>query len=263
MIRSLYTAASGMKANQMFVDNISNNLANVSVSGFKKSRMEFEDLIYQTVKPAGGESAEGVQQPVGIQIGLGTRSVTASKIFTQGSLEMTGNPHDLAIEGDGFFQVKMADGSIAYTRTGSFKVNSEGAIVNSAGQYLEPPITVPLGIQGDIKIDTSGKVFVSMTLDQEMEQIGQLELARFVNNQGLSSLGGNLYSETSASGRPTIGFPGEENIGTVRAQFLEMSNVQMVEEMVSMIVAQRAYEVSSKAITASDDMLQTANQLKR
>ena len=262
MIRSLYTAATGMKANQLYVDNISNNLANVSVTGFKKSRIEFEDLMYQTLKEPGGETSSGIQQPVGVQIGLGTKVTSTSRIFTQGSLERTGNPTDLAIEGDGFFQVKMPDGGIAYSRTGSFKINSEGALVNGNGQYLEPPVTVPQGALGDIVIDTEGNIFAQMSLLENPEQIGTIELARFINPQGLDSMGGNLYKKSGASGEPLVGRPGEENLGTVRAQFLEMSNVQMVEEMVAMIVAQRAYEISSKAISTSDQMLQTANQLK-
>lgn len=263
MLRSLYTAASGMKANQLYIDNISNNLSNVNNHGFKKSRIEFEDLIYQTIKEPGGTNADGNTRPTGIQVGLGTNSVSIQKNFMQGNLESTGVNTDIAINGDGFLQIQMPNGSISYTRAGSLKVNSEGQLVTAQGYLLEPNISIPDDAKGDVNFSPDGTVTAIMQAGEMPEQIGQLELARFINPGGLKSLGGNLYAESDASGPAMVGAPGEDNMGTLRSQFLEMSNVQMVEEMVNMIVAQRAYEVASKAITTSDDMLQTANQLKR
>ncbi len=262
MIRSLYTAATGMVANQTFVDNISNNLSNVNTTGFKKQQIEFEDLMYQNLQKPGGELEDGNRAPVGIQIGLGTRVVATNHVFLQGNLQQTGNSTDVAIEGDGFFQVRMPSGEIGYTRTGAFKINAEGYLTTSQGYLLEPSVNIPDDTKS-MTISADGLVSVVRTADGLAEEIGQLELARFVNPAGLLAQGGNIYTQSDASGMPIVGAPGEEGLGTVKNQYVEMSNVQMVEEMVGMIIAQRAYEISSKAITTSDEMLQTATALKR
>lgn len=262
MIRSLYTAATGMKANQTFVDNISHNLSNVNTVGFKKQKIEFEDLMYQNLQKPGGELEDGNRAPVGIQIGLGTRVVATNRMFMQGNLEATGNQTDVAIEGEGFFQVRMPNSEICYTRNGAFKVNSEGYLTTSQGYMLEPSVNIPDDSKS-LTISPSGEIAVVRTDDGTPEIIGQLELTRFINPAGLSAEGGNIFSQTAASGVPIVGEPGEEGLGNVKNQYVEMSNVQMVEEMVGMIIAQRAYEISSKAITTSDEMLQTASALKR
>lgn len=262
MLRSLYTAASGMKVNQAYVDNISNNLSNVNTVGFKKSKMEFEDLMYQTIKEPGSENGDGTRAPVGIQIGLGSRVTSTSKIFIQGSLELTGRELDAAITGDGFFQVRLPSGEIGYTRTGAFKLNAEGYLTTSNGELLEPNIVIPDGAS-DISISSDGTISGILVTGGDQEDLGTIELARFINPSGLRSLGGNIFTQTDASGEPVVGDPGIDGYGEIRTQYLEMSNVQMIEEMVQMIVAQRAYEISSKAITTSDEMLQTASGLKR
>jgi len=262
MIRSLYTAASGMKVNQAYVDNISNNLSNVNTVGFKKTKVEFEDLMYQTLKEPGTENGDGTMAPVGVQIGLGARVSAASKQFLQGNMEQTGNPLDVAIEGDGFFQVRLTSGEIGFTRAGNFNLSSEGYLCTTEGQILEPGIVIPEGVQ-EMYIDGDGRVMGTVDAGSLPEEFGKLELARFINPAGLRAQGGNIYLQTEASGEPVIGEPGLDGFGELKNQYLESSNVQMVEEMVSMIVAQRAYEISSKAITTSDEMLQTATGLKR
>jgi len=251
-----------MKANQTFVDNISHNLSNVNTTGFKKQKIEFEDLIYQNLQKPGGELEDGNRTPVGIQIGLGTRVVATNRMFMQGNLEATGNQTDVAIEGEGFFQVRMPNSEVCYTRNGAFKVNSEGYLTTSQGYMLEPSVNIPDDTKS-LTISPTGEIAVVRTDDGTPEIIGQLELARFINPAGLSADGGNIFSQTAASGVPIVGEPGEEGLGNVKNQYVEMSNVQMVEEMVGMIIAQRAYEISSKAITTSDEMLQTASALKR
>jgi flagellar basal-body rod protein FlgG len=262
MIRSLYTAATGMKANQMYVDNISHNLANVNTMGYKKSKLEFEDLIYQNIHDPGQETRDGVRTPTGLQIGLGVRTVANQKIFIQGNLQETGSQTDVAIEGDGFFQVRLPNGEIAFTRSGSFKVTSDGQLATSQGFLIEPPILIPDNAN-DITIDPDGRVAILIHGGEESLEVGQIELARFLNPGGLKAMGANLFLMNDASGVPVVGIPGEGNLGYLRNQFLEASNVQLVEEMVNMIIAQRAYEVSSKSIQTSDDMLQTASNLKR
>lgn len=262
MIRSLYTAASGMKSNQLYVDNISNNLANTSTIGFKKTKIEFEDLMYQTLREPGSENGDGTTAPVGLQVGLGTRMVAASKIFEQGNLEQTGNPLDVAIEGDGFFQVRKSNGEVGFTRSGAFKLSADGYLCTSQGQVVEPGVVVPSNAQ-DLYIDPTGRVMATLEAGQLPEELGQIEIARFLNPAGLRADGGNLYVPSIASGEPIVGEPGSDGFGELKNQFLEASNVQMVEEMIGMIIAQRAYEVSSKAITTSDEMLQTASGLKR
>jgi len=261
MIRSLWTAASGMMAQQLNTDVIANNLANVNTTGFKRSRPDFQDLLYQTVRPAGTSNSAGAEIPVGIQVGHGTRAIAIQKMFTQGDYQETGNPLDMVIEGDGFFQVTMPDGNTAYTRAGSFKQDSQGRIVTSDGFPMKGNISIPAEALG-IAITSDGAVQAQIS-NAEMSQCGVVELARFANPAGLSSIGKNLYMPTIASGNPTIGTPGMGGFGTIGQRFLEMSNVKVVEEMVNLIVAQRAYEINSKAIQTSDEMLGMANNLRR
>jgi len=261
MIRSLYTSATGMKANQLYIDNISNNLANVNTTGYKKSKLEFQELLYQTLIDPGAAASDGSKSPAGLQVGLGVRSAANQKMFSQGSLQETKNPLDMAINGDGFLQVQLPSGEVAYTRDGSFKVSSDGTLCTSQGYPLEPPITVPDGGH-DIQIDATGKVSVQISDTGTTEDIGQIEMAKFLNEGGLKSLGDNLYQASSASGDAETGTPGTNGMGTLQQGFLEASNVELVEEMVNMIVAQRAYEISAKAIQTSDSMLQLANQLR-
>lgn len=262
MLRSLFIAATGMEAQKLNIDVIANNLANVNTSGFKKSRADFQDLIYQTVRSAGGTSAEGTQIPSGIQVGLGVKPVAVQKIFQQGDFSQTGNSLDLVIEGEGFFQVLMPDGTVAYTRAGAFKLDSEGRVVNSDGYPLEPGITIPANTLS-ITIGSDGKITVMQAGSTAPVEIGQIELARFMNPAGLNAIGRNLFLPTAASGEPTTATPSQDGLGTISQGFLELSNVNVVEEMVNMIVSQRAYEINSKAVQASDEMLQTANNLRR
>ncbi len=263
MIRSMYTAATGMEAQQLFMDTISHNLSNVNTTGFKRSKVEFQDLIYQTLKEPGVKNQEGEMAPVGIEVGLGVKPGASQKIFEQGSLTQTGNSLDVAIQGDGFFQITLPDGTIAYTRDGSFKKTAEGTIVNSNGYPLAQQINIPQGAD-QLGVDSStGKITVMMPGQQTSTEIGQIELARFVNPAGLKSIGNNLYTETEASGQPTINAPSEDGMGTLAQGYLEASNVQIVDEMVNMISAQRAYEIVSKSIQVSDEMMQVANNLKR
>lgn len=251
-----------MKANQLYIDNISNNLSNVNTMGFKKSRVEFEDLMYQTIQEPGGQSQDGVMKPTGLQVGLGVRATSNAKIYTQGNIINTGDNHDIAIQGDGFFQIAMPDGTARYTRNGHFNTNAEGYMTTDQGYLVEPPIVVPEEAR-DFEIDKFGNINVTFPGDDQQTTLGQLEMARFINPGGLKSMGGNLYEATEAAGQPVVGAAGTNNIGELLPQSLEASNVQLVEEMVNMIIAQRAYEVSSKSIETSDAMLQTANQLKR
>ncbi|WP_425058620.1 Flagellar basal-body rod protein FlgG [Sporomusa carbonis] len=260
MIRALWTAGTGMVAQQANLDMISNNLANVNTTGFKKSRVEFQDLMYQTLRQAGAATGPDTQLPSGVQVGHGVREVATQKLYTQGNFQNTGNDFDLAIEGDGFFQITMPDGTLAYTRDGSFKKDSQGRMVTAEGYPLEPAITIPENATG---ITVSSDGLVTATLSTGTQDIGQITIARFVNPAGLESIGRNLVKETAASGAPTVGNPGTDGAGTLVQQYLEMSNVQVVEEMVNMIVAQRAYEVNSKAIQTADDMLGQAASLKR
>jgi flagellar basal-body rod protein FlgG len=261
MIRSLYTSATGMKANQLYIDNISNNLANVNTTGFKKSKLEFQELLYQTLVDPGSGALDGAKSPAGLQLGLGVRSVANQRIFGQGNLTETKNSFDMAITGTGFLQVQLPSGEVGYTRDGSFKISNDGTLVTSSGFPLEPQISIPDGAS-DIQIDAQGRVMVFLADSGTSEEIGQIELAKFLNEGGLRSLGNNLYQVSSASGDPEAGTPGSNGLGTLAQGYLEASNVELVEEMVNMIVAQRAYEVSAKAIQTSDSMLQLANQLK-
>lgn len=263
MSRALSIAASGMQAQALNIDVIANNLANVSTTGFKRSRADFQDLLYQTLRPAGADSSSGKQVPTGIQLGQGTRPVATQKIFIQGNYQRTENELDIAIEGSGFFQIMQPNGEVAYSRSGAFKLNSNGEIVTSDGYLLEPAITVPsgtvsvsIGMDGTVSALTAGSVAAPT-------QIGTIDLAQFPNPAGLSSIGRNLYLNTAASGNVTTGTAGKNGLGTLSQGNLEMSNVSVVDEMVNMITAQRAYEINSKSIQAADEMLQTANNLKR
>lgn len=263
MIRALFTAATGMIGQQLHVDTIANNLANVNTTGFKKSRVNFQDLIYETIRPAGNETAAGVTLPEGIQVGHGVRPSAISKLFTPGAAIQTGQPLDLYIEGDGFFQIEMPDGTVAYTRDGSFKINQEGTILTADGFELSPAISIPTDAEL-ITVSSDGNISVRVPGDSSPQALGQLELARFSNAAGLDArLGRNLLLETEASGPPTTGTPGLDGLGNIAQGFLENSNVQVVEEILQLIIAQRAYEANSRVITTSDEMLQVANQIRR
>lgn len=264
MMRSLWTAASGMTTQQFNIDTISNNLSNVNTTGYKKMRAEFEDLIYQTQLMAGTPATEITEIPTGIQVGHGARVSATQRMFEQGSLQATENPYDLALTGEGFFKVTLFDGSEAFTRDGSFKVDSERQLVTSNGFLVEPPITFPEDfIKNSVTITEQGRVTVKIPGEDDPIEVGQIELNRFVNPAGLQAIGDNLFKVTGASGEPVPGIPGIDGMASLRHKFLEMSNVKIVEEMVSMIVAQRAYETNSKAITTSDSMLGTAIGMKR
>jgi len=262
MIRSLWTSATGMQAQALNLDVISNNLANVNTSGFKKSRAEFQDLLYETLLPAGTSSSQDTEVPAGIQLGHGTRPSSVLKIFSQGNMENTQNELDLAIEGDGFFQITLPNGETAYTRDGAFKLDSGGRIVNSDGFTMEPEIAIPSDAMS-ISVGLDGTVSVLQAGESTPSEIGTIELARFINPAGLISMGKNLFIPSEASGNEMTGTAGEDGLGTLAQGFLEMSNVSVVDEMVNMITAQRAYESNSKAIQAADDMLQLANNVKR
>lgn len=262
MMRSLWTAGSGMVAQQFNVDTIANNLANVNTAGFKKSRVDFQDLLYQTLRFGGTPVTAGARLPTGIELGHGVRPVAIQRIFSQGTVRQTDNPLDLLIEGEGFFSVLLPDGTVAYTRDGSFKKDGEGRIVTSDGFLLQPEILIPEDAVA-ISIGADGTVAVQRPGETEPEEVGVIELARFVNPAGLRAHGRNLFLPTAASGPAVEGRPGEPGFGSLAQGYLELSNVQVVEEMISMIVAQRAYEVNAKAIQASDEMLQAANNLRR
>jgi flagellar basal-body rod protein FlgG len=261
MIRSLFTAATGMTAQQMEQDVIANNLANLNTSGFKKSRANFQDLMYQIFSKAGATSSTGIQLPAGIEIGMGVKPVSTQKIFTQGDFQSTGNAFDWSIEGDGFFQIDDGKGGTAYTRAGSFKINKDGAICNSEGMLLTPTISVPQGTVV-VTVDKSGQITATDSKGT-ITTIGQLQIATFINPAGLSSIGRNLYSKTDASGDASLGNPNVDGKGAITQYFLEMSNVNVIEEMVKMITGQRAYEINSKAIQTADNMLSIINGLKR
>ena len=262
MIRSLYTAATGMIAQQTQIDTTSNNISNVNTIGYKKQRAEFADLMYQTMEYAGTATSGTSVSPTGIEVGLGVRPTAIAKMFTQGNFKETGNPLDMAITGNGFFQVQLPDGTTAYTRNGSFKLDNAGNVVNSDGYKLLPEIVIPEDAT-QISIGVDGIVNVLQAGATAMSQVGQIELTNFVNPAGLHSLGDNNYVNTNASGDPINSTPGLNGLGQTRQQFVEMSNVQLVEEMTDLITGQRAYEANSKAIVTSDEMLQTVNGLKR
>ncbi len=259
MLRALYSSAAGMQSQQTNLDVIANNLANVSTTGYKKNKVEFQDLLYQTARSAGAEQGAGNRLPTGLQVGHGSRLAATSKIFTTGELTQTGERLDVAVQGDGFFEVQMADGSRAFTRDGAWKTDAEGRLTTNDGLPLQGFQPIPPGTT-DISIAPDGTV---TTKGAGGQQTFRVQIARFVNPSGLESLGGNLYRESEASGTAELGNPGENGFGSLRQGYLEMSNVKVVEEMVNLIVAQRAYEVNSKAVQASDEMMQISNNLRR
>jgi flagellar basal-body rod protein FlgG len=260
MMRSLWIAKTGMEAQQTQLDTISNNLANVSTNGYKKAHAVFEDLMYQNLRQAGANSTEQTTLPVGLQVGLGTRAVATSRSFSQGNLQETGNSLDVAVLGNGFFEVQMPDGTTAYTRDGSFQVDSTGQLVTNNGNIVNPGITIPTNAQS-VTIGTDGTVSVTLPGQATAQSVGQLQVTSFVNPAGLEPKGQNLFGETTASGTPNSGTPGQNGLGTVRQGSVETSNVNVVEELVAMIQTQRAYELNSKAIQTSDQMLQKLAQL--
>jgi flagellar basal-body rod protein FlgG len=261
MIRALFTAASGMSAQQLNVDVIANNIANVNTSGFKRSRPDFQDLMYQTLSTAGAAATQSTQIPVGMQVGLGVKPVAIQKLFTQGDFQATGNSLDMVIEGDGFFQITMTDGTINYTRAGAFKLDKDGNIVNSDGYQLAPGFTIPSGTTS-ITIGQDGTISAKTASSPTPVVVGQIELATFINPAGLSALGKNLFSATDASGTATAAKPGSDGAGTINQGFLEMSNVNVVEELANLIIAQRAFEMNTKCVTTADQMLQNVNAMK-
>jgi flagellar basal-body rod protein FlgG len=251
-----------MEAQQFQMDTISNNLANVNTTGFRRNEARFQDLVYQEMRAPGSPVGASVV-PVGQDVGLGVKVGSSEKIFTQGNLMQTGNPLDVAIQGDGFFQVTMPDGTTAYTRDGSFKRDANGAIVTADGYFVQPQITIPQNAQ-QLSVGEDGTVTAMVPGSNLPQQLGQIQVARFVNPAGLSPVGGhNLYTQTAASGAPIVTQPGLNGAGSLQAGYLENSNVQVVQEIVNMIVSQRAFEANSKTITAADEMLQTANQIIR
>jgi flagellar basal-body rod protein FlgG len=262
MIRALYTAASGMNAQQANIDNVAHNLANVNTTGFKKSRVEFEDLVYQEIRTAGSAASATTEAPVGLEIGLGTRAVATARNFSAGNMQSTGAPLDLAIDGAGFFQVGLPDGTTGYTRAGAFHLDAQGAIVTAEGYAVQPQITVPPNATS-VTISRDGIVSATVAGQTATQQLGTLELATFSNAGGLRPMGGNLFTPTSASGDPETGAPGTDSRGTLTQGFLEDSNVSVVEEMVNMIVGQRAYEANSRVVKAADEMLGQVNNLVR
>jgi flagellar basal-body rod protein FlgG len=260
MIRSLWISKTGLDAQQTQMDVIANNLANVSTNGFKRSRAVFEDLLYQNIRQPGAQSSQQTQLPSGLQLGTGVRPVATERIFTQGNLQQTSNSKDVAIQGDGFFQVLMPDGTTAYTRDGAFQVDNQGQLVTSSGFPVQPAITVPNNATS-LTIGRDGTVSVTQSGSSNTVQIGTIQLATFINPAGLLSKGENLFVETTASGTPTTNSPGSNGAGILAQGFVETSNVNVVEELVNMIQTQRAYEMNSKAITTSDQMLQKLGQM--
>jgi len=260
MIRALWTAATGMETQQLNMDVIANNLANVNSSGFKKSRADFQDILYQTAKLPGTTSGTGNETPTGIQVGLGSRVAAVQKVFTVGDIHKTESELDIAIEGQGFFQVSLPNGDLAYTRSGSFKKDSTGRLTTAEGYPLSPEIVIPSNASS-ISIGESGTVEVTLDGQNTPSEVGTIELARFSNPAGLKSIGRSLFTETSATGTPATGIPGEDGLGLLSQGFLEGSNVSIMEEMVNMIAGQRAYEVNSKAIKTADEMMQMTNNL--
>ncbi|WP_439114071.1 flagellar basal-body rod protein FlgG [Hydrogenophaga sp.] len=260
MIRSLWIAKTGLDAQQTNLDVISNNLANAATTGYKRVKPVFEDLLYQTLRAAGGPTGGQSQAPSGLQVGTGVRAGAAERMFLQGNLTQTGNSLDLAINGQGFFQVTLPDGQTGYTRDGNFSRDAQGQLVNQAGYVLEPGITIPVDALS-ITVSETGQVSVQLPGQVEPNQVGELQIARFVNQGGLASIGGNLLVETAASGAPTAGLPGTDGAGTLKQFYVEASNVNVAEELVSLIQAQRAYEVNARAVKASDEMLQRLGQL--
>ena len=260
MIRSLWISKTGLEAQQMQMDVVANNLANVSTNGFKRGRAVFEDLLYQTLRQPGAQSSQQTQLPTGLQIGTGARPVATERLFTQGNLQQTGNDRDFAIQGNGFFQVMLPDGTTAYTRDGSFQSDSQGQLVTASGFAVQPTITVPPNALS-LTIGKDGTVSVKVPGSATPVQIGTMQLATFVNPAGLQAMGENLYLQTASSGTPSTNTPGTNGTGMLNQGYVETSNVNVVEELVNMIQTQRAYEINSKAIQTSDQMLQKLAQL--
>ncbi|MGE3304132.1 MAG: flagellar basal-body rod protein FlgG [Hyphomonadaceae bacterium] len=261
-MRALSIAATGMMAQQLNVEVISNNIANMNTTGFKRQRAQFEDMLYQTMeRPGASTSAQGNVAPLGIQVGVGVRPGTVGRVTEQGNLTQTGNDYDLAISGAGYFQVLLPSGETAYTRAGNLAINADGQLVTGEGYTIDPAITIPVGAT-KVTISRDGTVEAAVAGSATPTQVGQIELASFVNPAGLDAQGDNLFKETVASGAPTSSTPGSDNLGALMQGFLETSNVNAVEEISALIVAQRAYEMNAKVITASDEMLQTTSQLR-
>lgn len=256
---ALWVAKTGLDAQETRMQTVSNNLANVNTTGFKQDRASFEDLVYQNVRQPGAQNTQDAQLPTGLSLGTGVRVVATEKEHTQGNLQQTGNSLDMAIEGDGFFQVLQSDGGVAYTRDGSFQVNSDGQMVTSNGFELEPPINIPENAES-VTIGRDGTVTVQTPGQAEPQDVGQIQLAEFVNPAGLEAVGGNLFEETAASGQPQVGTPGQEGLGSIMQGALESSNVNIAEELVNMIETQRAFETNTRSISTSDEMLQFVTQ---
>ena len=261
MDKVLQIAASGMQAQKLNIDVIANNLANVNTNGYKKSMLEFQDLLYENIRQAGEPTSDSNFRPAGLQLGNGARAITTHRTFAQGAVVATNNSLDIAIEGEGFFMVQMPDGTNAYTRNGAFKLSAEGSLVTADGYIVDPEFNFPEDVQ-QVAITNDGFVQAYLAGETEPTELGQMELARFVNPAGLNALGRNLYAETSASGTPLTGAPGEDGLGQLNQGFLETSNVDVVEEMVAMISAQRAYEINSKAIQTAEEMYDVESRLK-
>ena len=261
MIRALHAAAPGMDAQQTYIDVTSNNLANVTTTGFKKVRANFQDLFYQVSRAPGLNTTQTTESPTGIQVGLGVRTASTQKVFSDGSFKFTDQPTDLAIQGDGFFQITQADGTVAYSRDGNFHLDETGTLVNASGLPLEPQIQIPAEAIF-IHVSQDGIVSAQTQGQAEPVQVGQIQTATFINPAGLIASGGNLFQESGSSGPPVIGNPGENGFGTVEGGFLEMANVKVVEEMINLITAQRAFEFNSKAVKAADGMLRELSQLR-
>jgi flagellar basal-body rod protein FlgG len=262
MLRALYTAASGMEAQQLNIDTIAHNLANINTSGFKQRKAQFQDLLYQNIRQAGASNTATTEIPVGLQVGLGTKPVATEIIFSQGDFASTNNPTDVVIQGQGFFQIRQTNGQMAYTRNGNFHMNRDGNLVTSEGDLLDPQITIPQDQIG-ITIGSDGTVSVMQSGQSQPQQVGKIELASFQNPSGLENIGKSLFLPTQASGEAVTGTPGENGFGAILQGFVEQSNVSVVEEMVNMIISQRAYEANSKVIRTADEMFTQANNVIR
>jgi flagellar basal-body rod protein FlgG len=263
MIRALFSAASGMNAQQLNVENIANNIANANTTGFKSRRAQFQDLLYQNMIQPGAAASQQTTVPTGLQMGLGTRAVSNEVIFTQGDFSETDNPLDMVIQGNGFFQIRQVSGTLAYTKAGNFHLNNTGQVVDPNGNLLDPPITIPTNALS-LSVAADGTVSYTLPGQTSAQQAGQIQLATFANPSGLNSIGNSLFQQTDASGDPVVGAPGgQDGLGTLLQGYVEQSNVSIVQEFVNLIVSQRAYEANSKVVKAADDMYQQVNNLKQ
>jgi len=263
MIKALFTSATGMNAQVTFIDNTANNIANVNTNGFKKGQVDFQDLIYVNQRVPGSDVAQGLQVPTGLQIGSGVRVAGVTKVFTEGALVNTQNPFDVAVEGDGFFQVTLPSGELRYTRDGALRVNAQGSLVTSDGFLITPQITIPQGVVS-VSVGSDGTVSaINAGALNASTNLGQLTLVRFVNPAGLSAEGRNLFAETASSGAPVIATPGQNGVGLTRQGFLERANVDVVTELINLILAQRAYEFNTRAVRTADNMLASTTDLVR